>query len=280
MKIAVFYENIKESATAKNIPIKDALTTLNKAGMEMLYISYPSIKSDWEMLKPILDELNIAIEGVYAFCDFTGNMPAFFPKITYDEVIDAAAMVEADNVLLVPGFVGEACSDIDVVKDMIVEGMTKAVTYGTDKGIKVSMEDFDGLEAPYCSVAGLKEFMDRIPGLYCSFDTGNFVMYHEDEYEAVKLFVDKLCTMHLKDRSDVPVYPKDKGKACADGVNVYPSAVGYGTMQIDKILNYVKEQGYKGNVIVELFDADPEYALESIEKSVKWLVENHRSTQN
>jgi sugar phosphate isomerase/epimerase len=69
--------------------------------------------------------------------------------------------------------------------------------------IAVSMEDFDGLEAPYCTIAGLNDFLTDVPGLACSFDTGNFIMYQENELEAFQLFRDKICTVHLKDRRKV-----------------------------------------------------------------------------
>lgn len=51
--------------------------------------------------------------------------------------------------------------------------------------IAVSMEDFDGLEAPYCTIAGLNDFLTDVPGLACSFDTGNFIMYQENELEGI-----------------------------------------------------------------------------------------------
>ena len=248
MKIAVFYENIKDGVQAKGITMREALTNLKSVGMDLLYISGGSIRAEWNTLKPLLDELNIGIEGVYDFCDFTHHMPEDFPPAaTVAEVIDEALMVGANNVLIVPGMVSD------------------------EKGMKVSMEDFDGKEAPYCTIAGLKEFMDKIPGLYCSFDTGNFVMYHENEYDALKVFEERLCTIHLKDRSNTSVYPNDKYKVCADGQKIYPSPVGYGTMQIKKILDDVISHGYTGNVIVELFDCDFEHVLEAAEKSVAWI---------
>ncbi len=235
MKIAVFYENIKDGVQAKGITMKEELTSLKSVGMDLLYISGFSIRAEWDTLKPLLDELNIGIEGVYDFCDFAHNMPAGFPPAaTYTEVIDEAVMVGAGNVLIVPGTLSDDASRHETEKAIMIEKMTEAVAYGKQKNMKVSMEDFDGKEAPYCTIAGLKEFMDKIPGLYCSFDTGNFVMYHENEYDALKVFEDRLCTIHLKDRSNTSVYPDDQYKVCADGQKIYPSPVGCGTMQIKK----------------------------------------------
>ena len=281
MKIAVFYENIKDGVRAKNITMREAMVNLKATGMDLLYISGGSIRAEWDILKPLLDELNIGIEGVYDFCDFTHHMPEEFPPAaTAEEVIDEALMVGANNVLIVPGMVSEDASKCKEEKNVLLQKMTEAVAYGNEKGMKVSMEDFDGKEAPYCTIAGLKEFMDRIPGLYCSFDTGNFAMYHENEYDALKVFENRLCTIHLKDRSNTAVYPNDQYKVCADGQKIYPSPVGYGTMQIKKILDDVISHGYTGNVIVELFDCDFNHILEAAEKSVAWIKQTYGNNEN
>ena len=71
-----------------------------------------------------------------------------------------------------------------LVRNMKI-AMSHAVLYGQELGITVSMEDFDGLEAPYCTIAGLDEFLRDVPGLACSFDTGNFIMYQENELEGI-----------------------------------------------------------------------------------------------
>lgn len=137
--------------------------------------------------------------------------------------------------------------------------------------IAVSMEDFDGLEAPYCTIAGLNDFLTDVPGLACSFDTGNFIMYQENELEAFQLFRDKICTVHLKDRRKEAKYPDDKAKICADGSLSYAAETGRGYIHIKEILDLLKEQNYPGNVIVELYDYSPEHMLEGIGESVSWV---------
>lgn len=133
------------------------------------------------------------------------------------------------------------------------------------------MEDFDGLEAPYCTIAGLNDFLTDVPGLACSFDTGNFIMYQENELEAFQLFRDKICTVHLKDRRKEAKYPDDKAIICADGSLSYAAETGRGYIHIKEILDLLKEQNYPGNVIVELYDYSPEHMLEGIGESVSWV---------
>lgn len=268
MEIAAFYENIAQGASALNISVKEALLSLKEKGMTRVYMCDRTFYDVKDTLIPVLKALNIGIEGFFAFGDY-GHCP---DSEDYKELVDLAKDQGAGNVLIVPGFVGrdEKAQEETLIKNMI-HGMANAAAYGKKMGVCVSMEDFDGMEAPFSSVEGLKRFMDGIPDLYCSFDTGNFIMYHEDEKAALELFKDRLCTIHMKDRSDVPLHPGDKAKVCADGAKKYPSPVGYGNIAMKEILGRLKAIGYQGNVIVEMMDADEHYVLEDIEKSVLWL---------
>lgn len=269
MKIAVFYENIAEGAKALCITNEEAFTRLKAEGLTSIYLSSYSILRDWDNLSPIFEKLGLDIEGVYGFTDFAHNPTSGEGR----DVIDVAARVGARNVLIVPGTCQGKPEEMPSVVQNIIAGMTDSAAYGKEKGIPVSMEDFDGLDAPYCTLQGLRQFMDAIPDLCCSYDTGNFVMYHEDSAAGLELFLDRLCTMHLKDRSETPVHPTDKCKTCADGAPTYPAPVGSGTIRMDAILKRLKESGYQGNVIVELFDTGAEYMLDAAIESLRWLRE-------
>lgn len=103
--------------------------------------------------------------------------------------------------MLLPGIIQIGSGEKDKKLARMVEGLRRAVKYEKEKGIDVALEDFDGIEAPYCTIAGMEYFMNEVPGLKCAFDTGNFVMYEEDEIEAFEKLKDRICTLHLKDRS-------------------------------------------------------------------------------
>ncbi len=269
MKIAVFYENAAEGADACGIPVRDALAGLQQAGMELLYLSIYSMREKEEEILPLTGSLGLGIEGLYGFYDL-GHCPE---DESWREMIDAAKRVGAANVLIVPGMIpaGEEAERETLIRNM-KNALSRAVNYGREAGVAVSMEDFDGLEAPFCTIAGLADFLNDVPGLKCSFDTGNFVMYHDDELEAFHLFRDRLCTVHLKDRRTEARFPDDRAKACADGSLCYPAATGSGYIRMKEILDLLKEQQYPGNVIIELFDYSPQHMLEGLRESVSWTM--------
>lgn len=267
MKIAAFYENILEGARAKGITPREAVEALMKDGLELLYLAGFTYYQDPERFRALLKETGIGVEGIYMFCDYI-NRP---DDPCYEELIDITAELGGTNVLYLPGILPPGSEDFENKKKLMAEGLARSVEYGKKKGIAVSLEDFDGMEAPYNSIEGLDYFMKAVPDLACSFDTGNFIMFSEDELEAFERFRDRLCTMHLKDRARSPRNPGDEPKTCADGSVVYPEITGWGYIRMEEILRRLKDMNYPGNVIVELYSIDKDHMLDGIAESVKWV---------
>lgn len=277
MKISAFYENILEGAMHDGLDMKTALAQLKQDGMEKVYFSYDTLKNDTDgKIMEMLQELELEVEGLYGFFRFDR-----FPKDDgYQDMIDMAVKVNAGNVLFVPGFITE---DDKKEENQLLEnmwtGLKKAVQYGKSQGIAVSIEDFDGLDAPYCRVDGVAEFLKNVSGLQFSFDTGNFVMYHDDEVGAFELFKDKICTVHLKDRcreKDLNCGSLEKDCPfiiCADGEKLYTVPVGDGFIHIKEILSMLKQQGYDGGLIAEMYGHPAKNMYDGIRKSVKWVSE-------
>ncbi len=266
MKIAAFYENILEGARKAGITDREALITLYEQGMRAIYISYDSLRSDKERFLALFREIGLEVEGLHGFFDL-GSDPENDGCV---DMIRLAKEAGARNVLIVPGMItpNDKNQREERLQNMQA-ALMRAVAYGTQEGIAVSMEDFDGLDAPYNSVEGLKWFLDHVPGLMCTFDTGNFVMFREDELAAFHLFRDRICSLHIKDRSAVPIRHTDRPKQCADGTFVYPAPVGSGYIKIREILAYLVQDGYPGNVIAEIYDYDD--MLNGVIQSVSWL---------
>lgn len=266
MKIAAVYENILEGAQKSGVTDRAALITLYEQGMRAIYISYDSLRSDKERLLSLFRETGMEVEGLHGFFDL-GTDPVSDGCL---DMIRLAKEAGASNVLIVPGMISPEDENQRAEKlQNMKAALSKAVAYGEQEGITVSMEDFDGLSAPYNSVEGLKWFLDHVPGLMCTFDTGNFIMFHEDEVAAFHLFRERICALHIKDRSATPISNADRPKQCADGSFVYPAPVGSGYIKIREILTCLVQDGYPGNVIAELYDYDD--MLNGVIQSVNWL---------
>ena len=267
MKIAVFYENIHEGVQASGQTMEDTLKRLQDSGMEMLYISADSWERDRRTLSGLLEKLDLPVEGMHAFCDF----PREPDGLRYREIIDLAAECGAGNLLFVPGMLSTGNTGRDL--DNIARGMRRAVEYGAARNIPVLMEDYDGLLAPYNCIAGLRWFLQSVEGLGCAFDTGNFIIYHEDELEAFELFADKIRTVHLKDRVRQMREDSAWGCLCADQKTEFACPIGSGYIRIAEILKRLQGRGYPGNVIVELYGCDPKYLMRNATDFIRWVKE-------
>lgn len=266
MKIAAFYENIVYGAEKNKALLEDVLDELKAEGLEMIYISWDSLKGREEELMGLFREKGLAVEGMHQHFDF-GRHPE---DESYKEYIDLALKVGADNCLIVPGLISE---EDEENRDEMIENMVgvvkKAVEYGKERGILVCMEDYDSMESPYNSVEGLSCFFEKVPELKCAFDTGNFVCYKEDEEAAFLKFADKICTVHLKDRSRQAYMKGDTGCICQDGSSAWSTPIGSGYIHIKEILDGLKKRNYKGNVIVELYGYED--VLAGLKKSIRWV---------
>ena len=271
MRIAAFYDDISVGAKASGITVEAAVRGLMQEGLELIYLSGFVLDKKREMVETMLKETGVEVEGAYMFYDF-GHKPE---DRSFEKLIDDMASLGGTNVLLVPGFLSAKDSEEEQKRqlDNMVTALKAAVAYGQSKSIAVSMEDMDGIDAPYCSVEGLDFFMQAVPGLACSFDTGNFVIHHEDEFAALERFRDRLCTIHLKDRSYNRHFEDERATVCADGAEVFPEVVGAGFIRMEEILNRLKERGYQGNVIAELCCYSPGSMLEGLAASLRWLKE-------
>jgi len=225
MRIAAFYENIITAVENEGKTLEEVLKTFMECGLEMIYISGDSVKKDGETALPLFKKLGLDIEGMHQHFDFAHKPD----DESYKEYIDMAAEIGASNILLVPGFVfpGEEDKKDEIMENMLGV-MKRAVEYGKEKNVKVCMEDFDSMISPINSVAGMDYFFDRIPDLYCAFDSGNFCCYKEDEIEAYKHYRDKLVTMHVKDRGTAKTSDGDYACKCADGSEAWSVPIGTG----------------------------------------------------
>ena len=268
MKIAAFYENIKMGAENAGISMEEALTQLKEAGMDNLYADYAVLRADFSWLAPVMEKLEIGLEGLYAFTDFAHNPEGE----SYRECVDLAAQLGAGNVLLIPGnILPEEQEHAEELTENMRKGLEIAAAYAKEKGLCVTLEDFDGPVAPYNCLKGLKWFLENVRGLYCAFDTGNFIMCSEDSLEAFEALKSYIVTVHVKDRSTSPVNPGDIAKTCLDGSVVYPCPAGRGYIRIEEMIKQLKAMNYNGGLIAEMYDCDPDTMLAEIGNSIRYL---------
>ena len=168
----------------------------------------------------------------------------------------------------IPGFYTDESRKKEQFQNM-VKGITLLCEDAANKGVTVSVEDYDRIDSPCCLPEGLGAFLDAIPELRFTVDTGNFYYSRSDLSEAYYRFKEKTVHAHLKDRSNVRLTEGDEPAPSLDGTPMYPAPVGGGVLPIKNIVQDLLKTGYDGYFTVEMFGSADYY--DYLKKSADFL---------
>ena len=266
--ISVFYDHILEAETQSGLTKEVIMERLKKTGLEAVDISRGSLVGREEEMKNFFNKAGLKIASIYCQFDFGNNgnpQPGF-------DLVDLAQKMGAKNVLIIPGFVHVRWKWFrKMVMSNMAEVLKKICKYGTEKEITVSLEDFDDWKAPFSTIQDLKWFVDKVPGLGITFDTGNFLYQEQDEIAAFQVLSNHIVHVHMKDRS----FDKKEGetyKSTILGNEMYSAAVGTGIIHMEELALALKNIGYSGSYTAEHFGSQRQLA--DMETSILWLKEH------
>lgn len=270
MKISVFYDHIVEAAEQTDKSIQDILKIVRNAGVTGLEINLTCLMENEKDITKWMQDAQMEISCIYEFYDWGNTEDISKGKMQ----VDMAAKMGAGKVLVVPGFVTE-----DEAKEMHKSGVTflnqnphvqqmkhalaEIVRYAQTKDIKVTLEDFDLNIAPYATADGLLWFMQQVPGLRFTMDTGNFAYSDEDAWAGFEKLRGYVAHVHCKDRGEEGLsFTYNKGLASCP--------VGAGYMPIEKVIKALKQDGYDDYLAIEHFGAKDQ--LQFMEQSAQYLM--------
>ncbi|MBQ5332788.1 MAG: sugar phosphate isomerase/epimerase [Oscillospiraceae bacterium] len=254
-RLNIFLEHIYEGAAQQDISLEKMLCFAHKAGYGGLECDLSRL-SDRSETKKLFDCCGLSVSSVYNFFDF--GHEAF--EISKDKIfahLETAAFFGAQTVLAVAGFIHNG-DNFDAVRGRMAEALSFMCETAEKYGITVTLEDFDDTAAPFSDSDGLLWFMENVPKLRFTFDTGNFAYSLENAEDAYLKLRRYVHHVHLKDRSwDSLRADSDNtnGKADLSGKIMYPCEAGGGFIGIERIVKKLISDGYKGSFSVEHFGA-------------------------
>lgn len=290
MQISVFYDHITQARQQTGSGLLQLLEMCRSWGIEGLEINYTQLQRGGLRLRQQFRRAGMSISCIYEFYDFTHNADLRQAK----KHIDLAAKVGAGKVLIVPGVLEEqeageleACctgrgpesGDTDNSKYEAVtrymeshastcrvrDALRELVDYGQQKGVWITLEDFDGHTSPCARMLPLKWLMEQVPGLGFALDMGNFAYSDEDVVEAYELLKGYIVHVHCKDRGIEENY-RLKRSHC-QGLACVPTGGGY--LPIKELVMQLKSRGYGGYLAIEHFDAPDQ--VDYIRRSAEFL---------
>lgn len=253
MRLSVFFDHILQAKEQTGKSLEELLAGVRNAGIEAVEINLTYLCEHslvWDALKAA----DLGVSCIYEFYDM-GRCNETEKVCRH---VETAVKVGSKRILVVPGFLaGESSLQMqkampmrgnivdffksnDEIKRM-AEGLSFAVKYGKEKGVTVTVEDFDGLDSPLAGMYGIRWFLQQVPELMYTLDTGNFLFYGEDVLDAFELLKERIAHVHCKDRQ-----PETKASV----------QTGTGYIPFTEIIDRLKAQNYEGYLAIEHFDVE------------------------
>ena len=249
MKIAVFYNHVKDAAKQQNVSVDEMLAYVSSLGYEYIEMEYKEEGAGPELYEKF-QKYGLKVSSVwgnYHWQDGQDDMDGF-------RHLKVAKEMHSELVMPIPGFfTGDPEKKEEELENMY-RGMRILVEEAKKMGLTAVIEDYDNGLSPIGTAAGMHGFCERIPDLRVAFDTGNFAFNADDTKAAYELLKgDGIVHMHLKDRSLVPT--GGIPKTAVDGTVLYPCSVGKGIMPIQEIVADLEKKEYNGIYAAEFFEA-------------------------
>lgn len=303
MFISVFYDHITQARQQTGKRLSELLAACRSWGISGLEINYTQLKKGGFRLRHAIRRAGMSVSCIYEFYDFTHGEDLARAK----KHVDLAARVGAGKVLIVPGFLEEreaeelsACCcgrepgaeqdgsakaqvpeaqryaavarymESHTATCLVRDALEQLVRYGRDKGVRITLEDFDGNTSPCARMLPLKWLLEQVPGLGFTLDMGNFAYSDEDVAQGYELLKEYIVHVHCKDRGQEEKYQaaeREGRRRHCRGLACVPAGGGY--LPIGELVTRLKAQGYDGYLAIEHFDAPDQ--MEYIRRSADYL---------
>ena len=262
MRVSVFLDHLRDIASQKGCTLAAAMKEAKKSGVDYVEVNAGTIANPEDFMR-LLGQTGLEVGGLYSFFDF-GH------KDQPDEIRSTAEMAEklkAHIILAIPGYFEEG-DDHEAVRERMAASLDTLCTEAAIRGLHTTIEDFDSDRVPYGTAEEVMWFLERIPRLGCTFDTGNFLYHGQDVLKAYDLLEPRIQHVHMKDRG----YRGMAGEEpviSVKGRKLYAAPVGSGELPMAEIVRRLYERGYDGICAMEHFGARDQ--LLYMRRSARWM---------
>lgn len=257
MKLATFYDHVKDVAHQERIGLTEALQRVKALGIDYVEVMQNNVIGREDEIGHELSFCELGISSIPAYFDFG---PGADVKSQALPTLEAARYLGAKKMMVIPK---ERRSP-----EAIARCVNELAELSAGYGVSLVMEEYDDTSFPICRTEDVLYYLDACPALSCCFDTGNFRFMGEDELDAYEQLKGRIAHVHLKDRAFTPQWGS-YGTTAVDGQNLYPAPVGSGEIQIKELLSRLGKDGYDGLYTIEHFGVQDMYG--ALRQSVEWL---------
>lgn len=254
MKISVSMYSLNSTIKEENWTIFDFIDyakSISLDGVELLDIYWNDKEKEIKQVKEALQKHDLSVSAY----DVTNNFVKESSEERAKEVAKIKDGIEVAKQLgtnIIRVFCGDLHGDLTYEdgQDWIVEGLKACAETAEKEQVYLAIENH-GL------LAGKSEQVEEIinkvnsPFVKSTFDTGNFLLVHEEPKEAFDRLRDKIVHVHFKDFREKGADESIKGFRSTEGVELIGTVPGDGKVDLSYIVQGLKENNYDGWLSIE-----------------------------
>ncbi|WHX26245.1 sugar phosphate isomerase/epimerase family protein [Virgibacillus halodenitrificans] len=220
-------------------------------GVELLDMYWKDKDTELEEVVAKLKELQLPVSAY----DVTNNFVKESAKarsLEVEKINDGIEVAKKLGTKVVRVFCGDLHGDLTYEdgQDWIVEGLTRSAEKAEKEQIYLAIENHGLLAGKSTQVEEIIEKVNS-PYVRATFDTGNFLLVHEDPENAFDRLREKIIHIHFKDFREKKPDESTKGFRSTKGVELIGSVPGDGQVNLSYIVNGLKEINYQGWLSIE-----------------------------
>ncbi|MER2260478.1 MAG: sugar phosphate isomerase/epimerase family protein [Psychrobacillus sp.] len=223
-------------------------------GVELLDIYWQDPSNKDEEIKEIVDKLHKANLEVSAY-DITNNFVRPNEedrKAEVEKVLEGIRVAKAINANTVRVFCGDIREGLiyEECFDWIIEGLQESAKVAEKEKIVLAIENHGLLAGKSQQIQEIIKTVNS-PYVKSTFDTGNFLLVHEDPANAFDRIKQDIAHVHFKDFREKEVHETVKGFRSTEGKELIGVIPGDGKVDLTYIVEGLKKQDYQGWLSIE-----------------------------
>ena len=153
-------------------------------------------------------------------------------------------------------------------QELVVKGFSELTAYAKELGVMLTIENMSFLNRSDSTIGEIEYILENVTDLGFVLDTGNFFCVGEDVIKAYETFKDRVVHIHCKDwkwdiygdfvRENIPRF-----RGCA---------LGEGDVPLKQLLKTIKQDGYSGDLAVEI---NSPIGWDKFDESIRFVKENY-----
>lgn len=159
------------------------------------------------------------------------------------------------------------------IRERLITYFQNICAYADDKKVLPVIENIPDAGLSLSRWRDVRAVMDSVPSLGYIFDSGTLLVAEENSSDYLTALKDRLVYVHLKDMTETDggtakaVFPSVSGKLLMD------APIGKGLVDMEKVLDQLKEAGYAGRMAVEFCKDEEGTRLDSMKRSRRYIEE-------